>query len=459
MRHCMHYLKLTILIAATLPLCVQSANADNWAHWRGPTGNGTAPGATPPTTWSDTENVKWKVAIPGAGSGSPVIWENQVFVVTAVKVAGAAASGAGQAEAGAAGGRQQAGGRRRGGFLGGRGGGEALSKHRFEVHCYDRDTGALVWKQVATESVPHEGTHSTNGFASASPCTDGEYLYVSFGSRGVYCYTLAGELVWQRNDFEKMRARNGFGEGSSPTLAGDKLILPWDHEGQSYLYALDKKSGATIWQTKRDEPTCWATPLIIEHQGQSQIVMNGQTCARGYDLATGAELWRCGGQTDRPAASAVAADGLVFVGSGFRGSFMGAFRPDGRGDIEGSEHVSWTLDRDTPDIPSPLLSKGRLYFFKGKSGILTCVDAATGKPHYAAERIRDLDMIYASPVEANGFVYLTDRNGTTVVIKDANALDVVAINSVGETVDATPAPVDNQLFIRGERHLFCIAAE
>ncbi|NQU21913.1 MAG: PQQ-binding-like beta-propeller repeat protein [Candidatus Nealsonbacteria bacterium] len=254
-----------------------------------------------------------------------------------------------------------------------------------------------------------------------------------------------------------MNTRFSFGEGSSPTLAGDKILVPWDHEGPSYLYALDKSTGKTVWKTERDEPSCWATPLVVEHNGAKQIVMNGQTCARAYELETGKELWRCGGQAQRPVASAVAGNGLAFVGSGFQGSFMGAFRLDGQGDIENTKHVAWVLGSDTPDIASPLLSGGRLYFHKGKSGQLSCVDAATGKPHYMAVRIPGVERTYASPIAVGGHVYLTGRSGTTVVIEDSDQLDVVASNSVGEGVDATPAPVDNELFIRGENHLFCIS--
>ena len=184
--------------------------------------------------------------------------------------------------------------------------------------------------------------------------------------------------------------------------------------------------------------------------------MNGENSVRAYDLETGEELWRCGGQTERPAASPVAEDELVYVGSGFRGAFLGAFRLNGRGDIERTRSVAWVINRDTPDIASPLLSSGRIYFHKGKSGLLSCVDAATGRLHYSATRIPGLRTIYASPIAAGGHVYLTGRSGTTVVIKDADELDIVATNSVGETVDATPAPIGNQLFIRGENHLFCI---
>lgn len=435
-------------VALVLPF---SSSAENWGHWRGPTGNSTSPDAKPPIEWSGTKNVKWKVAIPGRGSGSPVIWGGKVFVVTAVSGPAAPAARSAPSDR-----RPDA--RRGGKGRGGRGsGGGGLIKHAFKILCFDRKSGKLLWEQTATETTPHQRTHTTNGHASASPTTDGEHVYAHFGSRGLYCYTLDGKLVWKRDDFGKMDTRASFGEGSSPTLAGNKIIVPWDHEGQSSIHALDKRTGKTIWKTERDEPTCWATPLIVQHQGGSQIIMNGQTSARSYDLATGKELWRCAGQTQRPVASAVSMGDLVIVGSGFRGSYMGAFRLDGRGNIEGTKSVVWELDRDTPDIASPLLSNGRVYFHKGKSGMLTCADARTGKLHYEVERLSGINSTYASPIAANGHVYLTGRSGKTVVIKDSNKLEVVATNSLGEGIDATPAPVDNDLFIRGERHLFCIS--
>ncbi|WP_417744201.1 PQQ-binding-like beta-propeller repeat protein [Rosistilla oblonga] len=408
--------------AISFSFAVSTSRADNWGHWRGPDGNGAAANASPPTQWSDTENVKWKVAIPGKGSGSPVVWENQVFVVTAVPAANAPAE-----------------------------------TFDFLLMCFDRANGKLLWQQTATTARPHQGTHATNGFASASPCTDGQHVYAHFGSRGLYCYTMDGQLVWKRDDLGKMNTRLGFGEGSSPVLAGNKIIVPWDHEGPSALMALDKLTGTTIWNVAREEPSGWATPLIVQHDGQEQVVMNGDGYARSYDLETGEELWRCGGQTMRPGASAVAADGMIYVASGFRGAYLGAFKPDGKGDIEGTRKVVWSLGRDTPDIASPLLSEGRLYFYKGRSGLLSCLDAKTGEPHYAASRIAGINSTYASPVAAGGYVFLSGRSGRIVVIKDSPELEIVATNAMNETVDATPAPVDNELFIRGERHLFCIA--
>ncbi|WP_425398581.1 PQQ-binding-like beta-propeller repeat protein [Aeoliella sp.] len=397
----------------------------NWGHWRGEGGNGVSTKATPPTEWSDTQNVKWKVPIPGRGSGSPVVWGNRIYVTTAVAPNGATDTN-----------------------------GQSRQELEYVLMCIDRETGDTVWQQSAATGRPYGGTHNTNSFASASPCTDGQHVYAHFGSQGLFCYTMDGQPVWER-DFGDMRTRNGFGEGSSPTIEGEKILVPWDHEGESFLYALNKLTGDNLWRTPRDEPTCWATPLVIEHNGAKQVVMNGQTCARAYDLESGKELWRCGGQTQRPVASAVASDGRVFVGSGHRGSFLAAFDPGGSGDIRGTDSVVWSVSRDTPDIASPLLSDGRLYYYKGKSGLLTCVDAATGKPHYSTQRT-GLRNIYASPVAAGGYLFLTDRDGTTVVIKDSDQFEIVAENSVGETVDATPAPVDNQLIIRGERNLFCI---
>lgn len=412
-----------ILLSVGGAIC-STVNAGQWGHWRGD-GNGVAVDAKPPVTWDAENNVKWKVRIPGAGSGSPVVWDNRIFVVSAVPVKE-----------------------------------RSSRKLEFTLFCFDRSSGALRWKRVAVTAVPHEATHQTNDFAPASPCTDGEHVYAHFGSRGLYCYTMEGNSVWSRNDFGPMQARNQFGEGSSPTLFGDTLLVPWDHEGPSALYSLNKLTGETIWKVDRDEPTCWATPRVIQVGPKKQVVMNGQNYARSYDFETGEEIWRCGGQTQRPVASAVAADGLVFVGSGFRGSYLAAFRPDGSGDIEGTNRVVWAVDRDTPDIPSPLLSEGRLYFFKAKSGILSCFDAKTGKPHYSSVRVPNLfGAIYASPVAANGFVYLTDRTGSTVVIRDSSKFEVVSVNSVNETVNATPAPVGRELFIRGDSHLFCISEE
>jgi len=397
--------------------------ANDWSHWRGPLGNGVSLDATPPVEFSATKNVRWKAEIPGRGSSSPVIHGPRVFVTTAVPVAG------------------------------------DDGRFEFRVICLDRATGKELWSRTAVTAKPHEGTHQTNGFASASPCTDGERIYAHFGSRGLYCFTVDGEPLWDR-DFGDMKVRNGFGEGSSPTVHGDLVLVPWDHEGPSMLFAIDKRSGKTVWETPRDEPTGWCTPLVaVDKAGREQVVMNGQNAARGYDLATGKELWRCAGQTQRPCASAVAADGVAWVTSGFRGAFLGAFDLAGRGDLQGGKSVRWTRAKDTPDVASPMLSEGRLWFFKEKSGLLTCVDAQTGEPLWETARVEGVNNTYASPIAAGGHVYLTDRRGTIAVLTDGPKLEVLATNDMGEGVDATPAAAGPNLFVRGERHLFCLGAD
>jgi outer membrane protein assembly factor BamB len=414
-----------VLVASLAILAAEAAAeipGNRWAHWRGPLGTGEAPSATPPVEFGSEKNVRWKVELPGSGSSSAVVWDDRVFATTGVPLAD----------------------------------GRTWS---FRVFCFDRGSGKQLWERTAIDAVPHEGTHETNSFASASPCTDGEHVYAHFGSRGLFCYTLDGEFVWSR-DFGDMVIRRGFGEGSSPTLIDDVVLVPWDHEGPSMLYALNKRTGETVWETPRDEPTCWATPLVATSgHGDQQVVMNGQTAARGYDLKTGKELWRCGGQTERPCASAVAEGGVAYVMSGFRGAFAGAFDLDGRGDLAGGKGVLWSLSRDTPDVASPLLLDGRLYYYKEKTGLLTCVETANGSVVYATKRIPGIGRTYASPMAANGHIYLTDRSGAITVITAGAEPQVVATNDMGEGVDATPAADGKDLFIRGERHLFCVSAE
>jgi len=417
-----------VMATLAIPLASMAAGADpkaasgNWPHWRGPTGNGVSLDADPPLKWSPEDGIAWKTAIPGRGSASPVVWESRVFVATAVKLEGSA----------------------------------ELVPHRFVLLALDRATGKVLWERVAIEATPREGHHSDHGFASASPFTDGERVYAYFGSRGLFAFTLAGEPAWHRTDFGTMTTRGTFGEGSSPTLHGDSIIVPWDHEGPSYITAIDRHTGKTLWKTDRDETSSWGTPLVAEHSGKLQVITTGEKFARGYDFASGRELWRCTGQTGRPVASPVAGHGVAIIGSGFRGAFLGAFRLDGKGDLKGTENVAWSLSKHTPDIPSPLLSGTRVYFFAGRNGILSCHDVSSGKPYYTALRVEGLGNVYASPVAASGRVYLTARDGTTVTIEDGDELKILAKSSVGEPVDATPALAGKDVFIRGEKHLFAI---
>ncbi len=455
----------TLSILAAVAVAPALAEESAWPHWRGPAGDGPSPDAKPPTTWSATENVRWKAAIPGRGSASPVVLGDRVFVTSAIDT-GVGADGKRVApapppradRAPRSGDRRR---RRPGRPPGGSRGGDAppQTRQQFVVLCLARKSGEVLWQKAVNETVPHSGHHADHGFASASPVTDGGHVYAHFGSRGTFCLTAdKGEVVWSRTDLGEMRTRGGFGDGSSPVLAGDLLVVPWDHEGESYIAALDKRTGETVWKTAREHPTSWTTPLVVEHGGGRQVIQSGEGSAVAYDLASGRELWRADGQTARPVATPVAGGGMAFVGSGFRGSFLGAYQLEGaKGDITDSDKVAWTVTVGTPDIASLLLSGGRLYFHSGKDGILSCLDAGTGEAHYSRERIPGLARVYASPVAAAGKVYLTGREGVTVVIKDAPELEVVATNDLGEPVDATPALAGEELFIRSSKHLFCIA--
>lgn len=405
--------------------------SSNWHRWRGPDATGVAPQGAPPLTWDDAAHVKWKVPIEGRGSASPIVWQDRIFLLTAVDT-----------------------GQRRAGDPE-----EARNLHQFKVLCLDRATGQKRWEKTAREDVPHESLHQTNTYASGSPTTDGERLYASFGSFGVYCYDLEGNLVWER-DLGDMQTRNQFGEGVSPTIHEGTLIVNWDQEADSRIYALDARTGKTKWEKPRDEVTSWNTPIVATGGGRTQVVVNGTTRSRGYDLATGEVIWECGGQTANAIASPVAQDNVVFCMTGFRGNAVYAIPLDAKGDITGTDKIVWHSDKSGPYVPSPLLYGDRLYFCKSSTNVVSCLDAKTGEPLIDQERIPGLSDLYASPVGAAGRVYFTGRDGTTVVIRDvarqAPKLEVLATNRLGEPVDASPAIVGNQIFLRSDKHLYCI---
>jgi outer membrane protein assembly factor BamB len=321
--------------------------------------------------------------------------------------------------------------------------------------CLDRASGEKIWQKTAARLVPHEGHHDTNTYASASAVTDGQHVYASFGSRGLYCYDIQGNLVWER-DLGDMETRLGFGEGSTPTLHGDTLVVNWDHEGQSFIVALDAKSGETRWQKERDEQTTWATPLVIDRGGRTQVVTNGENRVRSYDLTSGDLLWECGGQAANPIPSPVQLNDLVICVTGYRGYAAYAIPLDSSGDLTGTDKIAWSMDDHTPYISSPLLYEGKLYLTKGRNAIASCVDAATGEVHYSEQRLPETGTMYASPVGAAGRVYFTNREGTTTVIEHGPEFKVLSINKLDEGIDASPAIVGDTMYIRGEKHLYAI---
>jgi outer membrane protein assembly factor BamB len=330
--------------------------------------------------------------------------------------------------------------------------------HRFLVMAVNRKDGKIAWQQTAKEEQPHEGTHQEFGtMASPSALTDGEHIIASFESRGLFAYDMNGKPVWQK-DLGDKRMRNEFGEGSTPALYKDKLFIVWDHQGESFIVALNKRTGEEIWRTKRDEIDSWATPLVVEHGGRAQVVTGAMRGVRAYDAESGQIVWETGGLTMNPIPSPVAADGLVILMSGFRGNSLKAIKlAEAKGNITGTPAIAWTLDRDTPYVPSPLLYDGILYFLKSNNAIMSAFDAKTGKPHYQAQRLEGLpSTVFASPVGAAGHVYVLGQEGTAVVLKHGTALQVVATNKLDDRFDASPALVGGEMYLRGYKSLYSI---
>ena len=419
---------------------VAAQDSANWPQWRGPQGSGVAAGASPPVEWSETRNVRWKTPIPGRGHGTPIVWQDHLFVTAAIPIGDKLAP-----------------------RLSGRPGAHdnlpVDSKHRFVVIALDRRDGSVRWQTAVNELVPHEGGHVSASLASASPVTDGEHVFAFFGSHGLYCLDFAGDVVWERQ-LGKMHSKHGHGEGASPALRGDKLAINWDHEEQSFLVVLDKRSGQPIWRKQREEVTSWSTPIIVSQDGVDQLIVCGTNRVRGYDLNDGSVIWECGGMSANIVATPVAADGVLYVGSSYEKRALMAINLQGAsGDVTGTDQVVWLKTRGTPYVPSPLLYDGALYYLTHYQNVLTRIDARSGDDAPGAMRLGGLRNIYASPVAAAGKVYVTDLDGVTQVISASEIPRNLAVNRLGERVSASAAIVGGQLFLRGDKHLFCIAEE
>jgi outer membrane protein assembly factor BamB len=435
-----------VITLCTMVLLQTSVQADgpaqrfeNWHHWRGPEATGVAAKADPPVKWDKDTNIKWKAPLLGRGSATPIIWGDQVFIVTAIRT-DRVAKGDELPKADPAFERKTK---------------APDTFYQFVVLSFDRATGKERWRHVAAEKVPHEGHHASHSYAAGSPTTDGKFLYVSFGSFGIYCYDLTGKLQWQR-DLGRLHTRLAWGEAVTPVIHGDSLLLNWDQERDSALICLDPKTGKTKWRTERDEKTSWNTPFVVEHKGKTQVIVNGTNRVRSYDLATGAELWQCGGMTTNAIPSPVAADGVAYCMSGYGDSIAVAVPLDSRGDLGVDGNVKWRVTKGTPYVPSPLLAGDRLYFTLANVPLLSIVDIKSGKTVLDRARLQGLTSFYASPLAAAGRIYLVDRSGTTVVIRQSDRLEVLATNALDDPIDASPAAVGSQLFLRGEKYLYCI---
>ncbi len=280
-----------------IALPVHASELDNWGQWRGPLATGVAPKANPPITWSEKKNIRWKVALPGKGHSTPVVWQDFIFL-TAARPFGKPMK---PKYSGAPGAHDNL----------------PITHHQeFLVLAVRRQDGKLLWNKTVHKELPHEGGHESGSLASASSVTDGKHVFAFFGSRGIYALNFDGKLVWKK-DLGRMNTKHGHGEGSSPALYEDTLVINWDHEGQSFLVALDKHTGKIRWRVGRDEITSWATPIIVKHAGRTQVIVPGTKRLRAYDLDDGKVIWECGGLSANIVASPVAADGVVYSGCSY----------------------------------------------------------------------------------------------------------------------------------------------
>lgn len=435
---------LCALVLCCFPVAAGEAE-ENWGNWRGPLGSGVSPHGDPPIHWSETKNVRFKVELPGRGLSSPVVWGDRVFVLSSASLDEKAYAESQKAAA------------------------AVLEnddwppkvnpvKQRFLVLAYSRKDGHKLWERIAVERVPHESHYIDSAWANASPLTDGKRLYAHFGSNGTYAYDLDGKLLW-KIDLGDMTTRRGFGEGSSPALLGETLVINWDHEGDSFLVALDAATGKERWRVERPgEVTSWATPLIVAHGDSHQVVIPATGRSRGYDLATGRELWSLSGMSVNTIPTPVHRDGVVYLASGYRSTMLQAVTLDkANGALEQTDAIAWTHDRDTPYVPSLLVYDDTIYFFKSFKNILSLLDADSGKPRRKMERLTALGDIWASPVAAAGRIYIFDREGRALVLAHGKEGKVLAENQLDGIVDATPAIVGGDLFVRTRDHLYGLA--
>ena len=384
-----------------------------WPRWRGPSGQGFASGTSYPDKWSATENVLWKVRVPGEGNSSPIVWGDRIFLTTAHE--------------------------------GGR---------RLSLLAFRRSDGSLLWEAFAPEG-RLESVHDKNGHASATASTDGKLVFVSFGSRGLMAFDFDGKLVW-RQDLGALN--NYWGSAGSPLLYKDRVILYQDQQrAESFIAAFDSATGKPLWRTARNASVGWGTPVAIRAGGRDEIVVNGQYAVVAYDPDNGRELWRVGGTTMEVVPTVVVGHGMLFSSSGRAGPTL-AIRPGGQGDVTRT-HLVWSSPRGSPFIPSPILHGDQLYMVNDMTSIATAFDAKTGRALWqnrlgAAQR----EGFSASPVVVDGKVFFTNDEGETFVLRGGGEFNLLHVNNIGERTLASPALVDGRWYIRTAGHLFAIGS-
>ena len=384
--------------------------AKYWPRWRGPSGQGLVSGSGYVDTWSGTENVLWKTPVPGSGNSSPIVWRDQIFVTSAYD------------------------------------GGQRLS-----VIAYRRSDGQRLWETFAPDGRT-ANTHNKNGYASATPATDGERVYVSFGPRGLMALDLSGTLVWHQ---DLGAIRNYHGAAGSPLLYRDRIILYQDQSEGAFVAALDARTGKEVWRTPREASVGWGTPIAVRVGDHDEIIVSSQRRVVAYNPDTGVELWRCGGLTVEVIPTPVVGYGMVFCSSGRAGPTL-AIRPGGRGDVTES-HVAWTSPRGSPFVPSPILYDEYLYMVNDMQSIVTTFEAATGKVMYQGRLgVARREGFSASPVALDGKVFFTNDDGETFVLRAGPTFDLLHVNQMGESMLASPALVDGRWYFRTDGHLMAV---
>ncbi|MEM7700241.1 MAG: PQQ-binding-like beta-propeller repeat protein, partial [Verrucomicrobiota bacterium] len=427
--------KTLTIVAVVAPLCLDAS--EDWLSWRGEGNRGVSETAEPPLTWSETSNIDWKVPIEGEGTSSPIVVGDRVFITTARdtgEIHPDLPRPEDQPE---------------------RVFGITFPNTHYEMIllCIDRGSGKTLWRRVAKTLIPHEGHHRDASFASGSPVSDGENVYCWFGSAGCFAFDLDGNLLWERN-LGEARMGASLGEGSSPVVHQGKVVLVRDHAGQSRISVLDANDGSILWQRDRDEENAWATPVIAQFGGRTQVITSATNRVRAYDLASGEVIWHAGGLTHNCAPCPILDGEMVYLMSGYRGHALLAIPISGQGDV--TDQIQWRTTKGTPYVPSAMLVDGRLFFTRSNQGILSCLAARTGKPIIERQRIEGLGDLYASPVGAAGRVYLIGRRGSAVVLSDGGPLDQLATNRLADQFHASPALSGDRLLLRGMRFLYCL---
>lgn len=452
MPHLHRALTASLCLAATVMLSSQSRPAQPaaWPQFRGPAAAGVADGLKLPDTWSGAgENLRWKVKIPGLSHASPIVWGNRIYVTTAVSSRADATF--------------------KPGLYGDGTGSDDKSVHKWMVIALDRTTGKVVWERIAYEGVPKETRHVKSTYASATPATDGRIIVAWFGSQGLYAFDMDGRPLWSRDlgrlDVGAYNAPEiEWGVASSPIIADGRVFVQADQQRGSYLLAVDAQTGKDLWRAERDELSSWATPAVYRSARagvRAELVTNSPKRVRGYDPATGKELWSAGGSSMITAPTPIFTDNLIIVASGRapeRPIF--AIRPGAQGDItpasEGAARsLAWYKTARGSYMPTPVIYGGRLYVLSNQ-GLLDAYDVATGAEVYRQRLNHQGSGFSASPVAADGKLYFSSEDGEVFVVRAGPEFAILATNVMGEPLMATPAMADTTMYIRGQHHLFAV---